>query len=167
MASPPLDRPAVLIEIARSIAASEPNFQAVRGPGEGDRATRAFLRQIQRRATEIFGEDLSEKKICGKNSLCVDFYFERERTIVEVALGLPNPTTEFEKDILKALMAKESGCAVERLVLISRPGGESKCAQPGRKAFIAWAQTKHALEIQIYDLDGERRRRKRKVPAPG
>lgn len=167
MPSPILDRPAVLVEIAKRIAAQDPEFQTVRGPGEGDRATAAYLCQIRNEATEKFGEDLSERKICGKSALAVDFYFEREKTIVEVALGLPNPTTEFEKDILKALMAQESGYSVERLIFISRPGGATKCAQPGRAAFRAWAMAKHALEIHVYDLQGDRRVRHRKKGSKG
>lgn len=164
--SPP-DKPAVLLELARGIAAENPEFHAVLGPGAGDRNTQAFMLKLRAAALEMFGEDYSEKKICGKNSLAVDFYYPKERTIVEVALGLPNPNSEFEKDVLKAIMATESGSKVERLLFISRPGGVTKLAQPGRSAVIAWAKTKHALSIEVHDLHGEPRRRTRKSRARG
>jgi hypothetical protein len=43
------------------------------------------------------GEDFSERKICGDTAQAVNFYFPSEATFVEVAFGLRNPQTEFEK----------------------------------------------------------------------
>jgi len=110
-----------------------------------------------------FGEDFSEKKVCGKSSLAVDFYFPEEATIVEVALGLPNPASEFEKDVLKAIMGQECGYAIKRLYFISRPGALKKCNQPGRTAVRKWAESKHGLSIEVHDLDGPPRRRKKQL----
>lgn len=157
------DKPTLLVEMARTIAAENPTFQEVLGPGAGDYCTSAFMRRLRDTAKQVFGADYSEKKICGETSLAVDFYFPQERTIVEVALGLPNPSTEFEKDVLKAIMAQETGQSVVRLVLISRAGGIKKCAQPGRVAVKVWARSKHGLEIEVHDLPGEPRKRKRRT----
>jgi hypothetical protein len=101
--------------------------------------------------------------LCGETGFAVDFYFQSEETIVEVALGLPNPQSEFEKDVLKAIIAKELGSPVRRLMFISRAGGEKKCSQPGRKAVIAWARERHGLLIEVYDLPGEPRKRMRRA----
>ena len=150
-----------LIEIARATAARDSEFQAIRGPGDGDRATRAFMMELRDQAKKAFKKDYSECKICGNNSFAVDFYVPEEQTIVEVALGLPNPASEFEKDVLKAIMAQEEGQKVRRLVFISRPGGKTKCMQPGRSDIRAWALKKHRLDIEVYDLDGEPRARRR------
>jgi hypothetical protein len=157
------DKPASLVALARSIASEIVEFQKVLGPGAGDRSTQRFMEQLRERAREVFGADYSEKKICGDNALAVDFYFPDAATVVEVALGLPNPNTEFEKDVLKALMAKEGGYEVDRLVFISRAGAERKCAQPGRAAMRAWAAEKHDLSVEVYDLPGEPRKRVRKA----
>ena len=156
------DRPSKLLDLARAIAASTPDFQAVRGAGDGDRATHAFMRELRVQAKGAFGVDLSEKEMCGETSFAVDFYFPEESTVVEVALGLPNPASEFEKDILKALVARDHGHAVSRLVFISRAGAKQKCEQPGRTAFMAWATDTHRLAIEIHELGGEPRRRKRR-----
>jgi hypothetical protein len=149
-----MDRPAKLVTLARDLADSIPEFQAVRGPGTGDRLTLSFMRELRSRAESAFGEDFSEKKICGETAFAVDFYFPEEGAIVEVALGLPNPNTEFEKDILKAIIAQDYGHEVHRLVFISRPGGERKCSQPGRAAVIRWASEKHAVNTV---LSGQRK----------
>jgi hypothetical protein len=150
------------VEIARGIAAENPDFQAILGPGVGDRATGEFMRRLRASAIDEFGNDYSEKKLCGDTSLAVDFYFLEEQTIVEVALGLPNPGSEFEKDVLKALMAQECGQPVRRLKFISRPGAKKKCAQPGRSAVIAWAKAKHDLTIEVDELPGQPRLRVRR-----
>ena len=156
------DRPTILLRLAREIAGASGDFQAVLGPGEGDKATNAFMRKLRECAIEIFGKDYSEQKVCGDTSLAVDFYFPDEATIVEVALGLPNPASEFEKDILKGLMAQESGHNVRRLFFISRPGAKKKCAQPGRNAVKEWASANHQLLVEVHEIEGEPRRRRRR-----
>lgn len=155
------DRAARLLTIAREVASSTPAFEAALGAGAGDRASNAFMKALRERAAAAFGEDCSEKAICGDNAFKVDFYFPGERTIVEVALGLPNASTEFEKDILKAIMAQELGYAVSRLYFISRPGALRKCGQPGRSAVRTWARDRHRLEIEVHELGGEPRKRRR------
>lgn len=155
-----------LIRIARELAEADAHFQAVKGPGAGDRATAAFLATVQRRAHDEFGIECWEKKICGETSYAVDFYFPDEAAIVEVALGLPNPSSEFEKDIFKAVIAQDYW-PVRRLVFISRAGGEKKCEQPGRQALRNWAAQKHQLSVEVYDLPGiprVRRRSRKKRP---
>lgn len=156
------DRPTTLLALAHKIASAKPDFQAVLGPGVGDRATHAFMRELRELALDAFGRDYSEQKVCGETSLAVNFYFPKERTIVEVALGLPNPASEFEKDILKAIMAQEFGYNVRRVFFISRPGAVKKCAQPGRTAVKEWAGVKHQLLIEVHELEGEPRRRHRR-----
>lgn len=155
------DKPSKLLSLAREISAENPEFQTVLGPGDGNRATSAFLQQLQKRSLETFGEDFSEQKICGDTAQAVDFYFPGEATIVEVALGLPNPASEFEKDILKAIMAKECGYKVNCLLFISRPGAEKKCQQPGRAAIKKWALEKHGVVIEVQELAGAPRQRHR------
>src|SRR5580765_1032360 len=151
----PTDRPLLLLAIAREIASGNPDFQAALGPGAGNLATNAFLQELQRRArVEFGGADFCEKKVCGDNSLAVDFYFPEEATIVEVALGLPNPASEFEKDVLKAIMAQEHGHDVKRLFFISRPGAAKKSSQPGRVAMKEWVEENHSLQIEIHELSG-------------
>src|SRR6059058_1582682 len=95
------DRPNKLLLLARQIALATPDFQLVRGPSAGDHATYDFMRELREQACEAFGTDYSETRMCGETSFAADFYFPEEATIVEVALGLPNPASEFEKDILK------------------------------------------------------------------
>ena len=161
-----MDRSSLLLTAARELAASNPAFQQVLGPGAGDKATALYLRQLHTQLNDAFGGACHERKICGDTDLAVDFYFEHEETIVEIALGLPNPQSEFEKDILKAVIAKESGYPVRRLMFICRAGGEKKCSQPGRQAVIQWAKENHGLTVEVHDLRGAARARKRRTAGP-
>jgi len=141
-----------LLRLAQEAVAGHPDFFETKGPGPGDRATNAFMADLRARAIKAFGRDYSEKAICGANELAVDFYLPQEGTVVEVALGLSKPKTEFEKDVLKAVMAKEEGNAVSRLFFISKPGAKKKCAQPGRAAVIAWLERHHGIKVEIHEL---------------
>ena len=140
-----------LYEIANDLAASTIGFFEKKGPGKGNRATNEYIAELGKRAIREFGQDFSEQNICGNNSLAVDFYFPEEGTIVEVALGLRNPNTEYEKDVLKAVMAKTLGYNVSSLLFISKPGGRAKCTQPGREAVKTWLEKKQ--EIGLINLE--------------
>lgn len=156
-----LDRPTQLLELARAIADETSDFHATKGPGIGDHATNAFMTALRAAARSAFGGDFHELSILRGTAYAADFYFDSEATIVEVALGLPNSASEFEKDVIKAIMAQDSGLAVRRLYFISRAGAIKQCDQPGRRAIAKWAQEKHGLAIEVHELGGEPRKRRR------
>ena len=141
-----------LFQLAQDLAKKTYGFLETKGPGIGNHATNQFISQLVTLSTKEFGKDYSEKNICGNNSLAVDFYFPEESIIVEIALGLKNPNTEYEKDILKALMAKNIGHNVNKLIFISKPGGKKKCKQPGRIAVKEWLLNSNAIELEVWDL---------------
>jgi hypothetical protein len=150
------DRAIRLLSLAENLAAERPTFFDIKGPSIGDKDTASFMQELRRRATSLFGQDFAERKVCGENGLCVDYYFPDEATIVEIAMGLRNPNSEFERDILKAVMAQDAGHAVRRLVFIAKPGATKKCAQPSSRAIIEWAARAHALTIDVYELQTSR-----------
>ena len=141
-----------LYEIANELASESPGFFDRKGAGLGNKCTNKFIRELGIRAIEAFGLDFSEQKICGDNKLAVDFYFADDRTIVEIALSLRNPDTEYEKDILKAIMAKSLEYKVEHLVFIAKPGGRKTCGQPGRQAIQKWLFETYDIRIDVWDL---------------
>jgi hypothetical protein len=141
-----------LLDLARTLAAEDPTFLERKGAGVGDKATAAFMGELRRRATSSFGSDHAEQTICGTNKFCVDYYFRDEATIVEVAMSLRNPTSEFERDILKAMMAQDDGQPVRRLVFISKPGAAKRPAAPSSRAIIEWAARAHDLTISVHEI---------------
>lgn len=141
-----------LLEMIQVLADETAEFFVRKGQGKGNISTNIFVRELNHRAKVAFGQDYSEQKICGDTNHAVDYYFEDEATIVEVALSLWTPNSEFEKDILKALMAQES-YPVQRLVLIGKKGSVMKCSMPSRKSIINWAERTHNLKIDVYDIE--------------
>ena len=141
-----------LIELANKLALNTPGFFEPKGPGKGNRSTNTFIKELGKQALEEFGNDFSEQKISGNNSLAVDFYFPDEGIIVEIALSLKHPATEYEKDILKAVMAKNLGNNVNKLLFISKPGGYKKCKQPGRVAVKEWVEQYQDIQLEVIDL---------------
>jgi len=141
-----------ILTLAQQLADIRPTFFAKKGPGAGDDDTNAYMRELRTAVEKATGKDYSEKRICGDNNLAVDFFIEQEETVIEVALSLRNPNCEFERDILKVLMAQEAGIRVKRLVFVAKPGGEKRVRQPSSQAMVAWANRNHKLEIVVRDL---------------
>ena len=141
-----------LSTLALKLASEWPQFFEKLGPGVGDRATNAYMTELNSRARRDFNEDYSQKRISGNNGLCVDFYFPDEATVVEVAMGLRNPSSEFERDILKAIMAQEAQNRVTRLLFLTKPGGRARANSPGARAIIAWAQQTHGLTVEVREF---------------
>lgn len=142
----------VLRDLIQKLADERPEFFVIKGQGKGNLDTINFMLELRRRAKIEFGQDFAERRLFKANVSAVDFYFDDEATIVEIALGLKSPNSEYEKDILKALLAKEA-YPVERLVLVGKPGACKKCAQPGRTAIREWAHRNHNLTVDVYDIE--------------
>ena len=147
-----------LLSIAQRLANRQPGFFAVKSSGYGDDANNAYMRDLRSAVKAETGTDYSERRICGDNKLAVDFFIEEERTVIEVALGLRNSNSEFERDILKVLMAQQAGARVRRLVFIAKPGGEKRVRQASSGAMVEWAARNHQLEIVVCDLANTSRR---------
>jgi hypothetical protein len=141
-----------LLNIAQQIADKRSGFFEKKGAGEGDKDTNSFMKELRLRAKSSFGSDFSEKRICGDTNLAVDFFFPDEGTIIEVALSLRNPNSEFEHDILKAIMAKEGGARVRHLLFVSKPGAIKRHQQPGSIAMQTWVRENHGIEVTISEL---------------
>lgn len=142
-----------LIGIAQEVANEKPEFFIVKAPGTGDKDTADFMSKLQIKAMKKFGRDFSEKKICGIGiNFAVDYYFPEEATIVEIALTLKNAAREFEKDIIKAILAKRSGNEVKTLYFISKPGAIKRNQEPAPRAIISWVNEDYDIQVIIKEL---------------
>ncbi len=142
----------LLFQIAQNLANERPELFKKKGPGLGNQSTNLFMIELRKRAQNKFGRSFSENRICGNTDFAVDFYFPEEATIVEVALSLNNPNREFEKDIIKAILAKKAGNAVKKLVFISKPGAIQRNDEPGPKAIASWVEEDYGIKVVIKEL---------------
>lgn len=147
-----MSRTSDLIEIAQRLAHDTTDFHTIKGPGKGDRARAEFIEAVQRLALDAFGHDYSEKKISGNTNFTVNFWFPEEETIVEIALTLRNSSSEFHKDIFKALLALDSGKKVGKLVFIAKPGAIKRHSEPASRAIMNWLKAKHGIRTEIIEL---------------
>jgi hypothetical protein len=141
-----------ILQLAETLAHEDATFFRIAGPGAGDHRTNAYVAELRSRATAYFGHDFSEARICGDTGLRVDYFLPDEHTIVEIAFSLRNSASEFERDILKAVVAQESGCDVRRLVFLCKPGGEARHQAPASRAFMNLVHARHGIVIEIHDI---------------
>ena len=141
-----------IVRLAQEVATHRPGFFDVQGPGAGNRETNAFMAELRGRVVSAIGSGYEEQRICGTNKLAVDFYVPEEETIVEVALGLKNPNSEFERDVLKAVLAQDEGYAVERLVFVCKPGGALRTGRAGAKAITSWVEQHREITVEVREL---------------
>lgn len=141
-----------IVGIAQQIARETQGFHNVKGAGTGDKATHAFMAELQRRVQKALGRNYSEKQICGEIKSAVDFYIPEEKTIVEVALSLKTPLSEFYKDLFKALLAKDNGVSVKQLLFITKPGAIKRHKEPASQAIIRWLKKYYGVHVTIEEL---------------
>jgi hypothetical protein len=84
-----------------------------------------------------------------------DFYMPTEATAIEIALSMRNSVSEYEKIIFMALLAKEGGLPLQRLILIGKRGSISTRNRPGSKAIRDWVKIRFNLEVEIHEFHGE------------
>jgi len=142
----------ILYKEAQSIANDIPEFLNPNGPGKGNIITNNFMKTLKQRMSVLLNDDFSEKKICDGNEFAVDYYFPSESTIVEIALSIKKPNSEYEKDILKAVIAKENGLSVKRLIFISKEGAKKKCNQPARKRIKEWLNKNYDIQLEVWEF---------------
>jgi hypothetical protein len=144
----------IIYNIACDIAAGTESFHRSKGAAQGILNVN-FLKTLCDRVCEELSLEFSEKQKCSEHSSPGYFFIEEEKCIVIIALGLTNAVSEFEKDIYHALIAKEQGLNINKLVFISRPGAAERCIQPGRQEIRKWAMNKHDLTVEVWDLPAE------------
>src|SRR5215471_10657784 len=122
-----------LYMLATGLANKTSDFYKVKNAGAGDHASNQFMKNLRELARMAFGTDYSEKNVCKDTKHAFDFYIPEESSIIEIALSLHNPGSEYEKDIFKCLLAREEGLKIDRLLFIAKPGGYLRHEAAGSK----------------------------------
>ena len=144
-----------IFELARSLAAQTPGFEERRGPGRnaGDGLTRDYLKKLDEIVGARWPSAVDAQRPIGTNAgYTFDYYIRSEQTAVEIALSLRNPLSEFERDVFKAMLAKENGLALRNLILLGKRGAVKRLSAPGPSAIIAWAARHCGIDIEVKDL---------------
>jgi hypothetical protein len=138
--------------LAVGLANRTPDFYKVKNAGLGDRASNEFMKSLRQLAKSAFGLDFSEKKVCKDTKHAFDFYIPEEASVVEIALSLHNPASEYEKDIFKCLLAREEGLEVKSLLFVAKPGAMVRHDAAGSKSIRELVWKHFAVWVDILEL---------------
>jgi sRNA-binding carbon storage regulator CsrA len=141
-----------VISIAKKIAKTIPKFNKPKKPSEGNMETNNFMEILRREVKNKLHKDYSEQRFCEDIDSKVDFYIPDEKTIIEIALSVRNPLSEFHKDIFKALLAKDNGWKVKRLIFVAKNGAKRRHNSPLSRKVKDWLEKKHSIVVKIVEI---------------
>ena len=110
-----------IFQMAQEVAAAYDLLNARRA-GSGNSYTREVIDHLKFMVIEEFGPGVINQFLSKANRQSVDFWIEDEQTIMEVEDSLWSSDPLLEKEVFKALLAKEAGKDVRHLILIGDPG---------------------------------------------
>ena len=137
------------IGIARALVSDWPRFCPMLTPEAARLGIRAFKSELRSRSFMEFCVDYAGKPICG-GRFTVDYFIGS--TVVEIAMNLRDQNSEFERDILKVLMAQSELLTVTRLLFLAKTGARARCDIPARKAVVAWAEMEYGVRVEVREL---------------
>ena len=99
-----------------------------------------------------FGTGVVNQFLSKENRQSVDFWLEDEQTILEIEFNTFSSPPVLEKEVFKALLAKDAGKDVRHLVLIGDPGSALLSQAPAPMSIINWVERRHQIGVQIWEL---------------
>jgi hypothetical protein len=162
-----------IFQLALEVTASY-NILNARRAGAGDPFTREVIDHLKFRVVEEFGAGIVNQFLSKANRQSVDFWIEDEQTIIEVEYSMWSSDPSLEREVFKALLAKDAGQDVRQLILIDLPGSALRCEAPSPRSIIDWVERRHGIRVQIWELTeqagsairGQRNNRERRDNKP-
>ncbi len=85
-----------------------------------------------------------------ENGQPVAFWLEDEQTIMEMEFDILSSPLLLEKEVFKALLAKDAGNNVQHLILIGDPGSVLLSQTPRSKSIMAWVEQYHQIRYLLH-----------------
>ena len=140
-----------IFQLAQEVAASY-NLLSARRAGSGDSYTREVIDHLKLMVIEEYGTGVANQFLSRANRQSVDFWIEDEQTIMEVEYSLWSLAPLLEKEVFKALLAKDAGKDVRHLILIGDPGSVRRWQAPTPRSVMEWVERHHQIRVQIWEL---------------
>ncbi len=151
MNRPDLDKAGRIFQLAQEGADAYGMYKARRAGG-GTPYINEVLNHLKLRVSQEFGAETVNRFLGRKNHQPVDFWLEDERAIVEMEFDIFSSPPILEKEIFKALLAKDAGTDVRHLILIGDPGSALLSQAPTPSSVIEWVERNHQIKVQIWEL---------------
>ena len=124
----------------------------LRRAGAGTPFVNEVINHLKLLVTQEFGSNVVSQFLTMANRQAVDFWLEDEHTIVEIEFNILTLPPVLEKEVFKALLAKDAGNDVRQLILIGDPGAAFLSRAPTPASIIEWVQRHHQIRVEIWDL---------------
>ena len=128
----------------------------LRRAGAGTPFVNEVINHLKFLVAQEFGSDVVNRFLSTANRQAVDFWLEDEHTIIEMEFDILTSPPVLEKEVFKALLARDAGNDVRQLVLISDPGAALLSHAPTPASIIEWVERWHQIRVQIWDLNDVR-----------
>lgn len=140
-----------IFQLAQEVAASYDLLNARRA-GSGNSYTREVIDHLKFVVIEEFGPGAVNQFLSEANRQSVDFWLEDEQTIMEVEYSMWSADPSLEKEVFKALLAKDAGKDVRQLILIGDPGTVRRWQAPTPRSVMNWVERRHRIRVQVWEL---------------
>jgi len=125
------------------------------GPGEGNRNANVRAEAYREAVRSEFPEIEFEVRIDRESKSTCDILDPVTGTVFEIASSLRNPTTEFEKDLLKAAVLAEHTGGIKALIFLTDDDGFRKANSPLRRVLASYIQRAARIVVRIASLESE------------
>jgi len=147
----PVSKAERIFQLAQEVAAAYDLLNARRA-GSGDSYTREVVNHLKSLVIEEYGAGITNQFLSKANRQSVDFWLEDEQTILEVEYSMWSSDPLLEKEVFKALLAKDAGKDVRHLILIGDPGSVRRWQTPTPQSVIEWVERHQQIRVQIWEL---------------
>jgi len=140
-----------IFQLAQECADAYRMFKARRA-GAGTPYVNEVINHLKFLVVQEFGIGVVNQFLSQENRQSVDFWLEDEQTIMEMEFNILSSPPVLEKEVFKALLAKDAGKDVRHLILISDPGSVLLSQTPTPLSVINWVARRHQIRVQIWEL---------------
>jgi hypothetical protein len=124
----------------------------LRRAGAGTLFVNEVINHLKFLVSQELGSNVVNQFLSKANRQAVDFWLEDEHTIVEMEFNILTSPPVLEKEVFIALLAKDAGKDVRKLILIGDPGAALLSHAPTPASIIEWVARQHQICVQIWDL---------------
>ena len=140
-----------IFQLAQEGADAYSMFKARRA-GAGTPYVNEVINHLKFLAAQEFGPGVVNQFLSKENRQSVDFWLEQEQTMIEMEFNIFSSPPVLEKEVFKALLAKDAGNDVRHLILIGDPGSGLLAQAPTPLSIISWVERRHQIRVQIWEL---------------
>jgi|PlaIllAssembly_1097288.scaffolds.fasta_scaffold203528_1 hypothetical protein len=128
----------------------------LRRAGAGTVFVNEVVNHLKFLVAQELGADSVNQFLSVASRQAVDFWLEDEQTIIEMEFNILSSPPVLEKQVFKALLAKDAGKDVRQLILIGDPGSALLSRAPTPASIAEWLERRHQIRVQLWELHDTR-----------